>query len=35
MICLFDKTATTFTGTGKCVLSPTRCDVTEVSGGAY
>ena len=35
MISLYEKDATTFADNGLCVLSPSRCSVTEIAGGSY
>lgn len=35
MICLFEKTATDFSGNGICVLEPSVCVVSEIAGGSY
>ena len=35
MVCLYEKTATTFTDNGLMVLDPSVCTVHEVAGGEY
>lgn len=35
MICLFEKNAASFDGSGICALDPSVCTVTEVAGGSY
>lgn len=35
LVCLFDPMEKRFNGNGICVLSPTKCTVTETAGGEY
>ena len=35
MICLFEKNAASFDGSGICKLDPSVCTVSEVAGGSY